>query len=309
MLNTGTRGVALAAAGFLALGLAACGDGNAAKGGSPSVAAASGDQLTQEKFNDYVEGFNKLIDDNWGVGPNYENYQKLNIPTKAADDSINFPENITTLEGAIEALKKGLAVRGNAQSAQTDAAVEKLVPQLEALLAQWKTLDPYYETRKYREDGLAQGKAADAGLKSAYQAALSGIDAFDAALTEHLRKRDAAQLETYRRTGHTDLANVMDAMQKADVFSDTVIKDNKTEADRLLPGLETAVAEVRKSQGAMAEDNANKTEFGQIATYLEGMIGYYRDYKQSGSESQRHSVVERYNDAVGEMDDIEHPAT
>jgi hypothetical protein len=298
-----------ASAGFMVLALAACRDNGGAKGGGSSVAATAGNEATQEKFNHYVEAFNKLVDDNWGVGPNFQNYELLDIPNKAADDSISFPENITTLESAISALKEGRALRGGQQAARTDAAVDKLLPQLEALLAQWKTLDPYYETRKYREDGLAQGKAADAALKTAYQGAVAGIQAFDAALTEYLRARDAAQLDAYRKAGRGELANLMDAMQKADHFTDAVMENNKVEADRLLPGVEAAVAEVRKSEAALPEDDANKTEFSQITTYLEGMIGYYRDWKQSDSESHREYVVDRYNDAVGQMDDVEHPAT
>ena len=309
MVKTGTRALALATAGLLTLGLAACGDGGAAKGGNASVAEVAGNQATQEKFNHYVEGFNKLIDDSWGVGSNFRNYQELDIPNKSPGDSIYFPENITTLEGAIEALKEGRALRGGDVAGPADAAVDTLLPRLEALLAQWKTLDPYYETRRYREDGLAQGKAADAGLKTAYQAAVDGIETFDAALTDYLRKRDVAQLEAYRKAGHGELAALMDAMQKADHFSDAVIAENRTEADRQLPALEAAVAEVRKAEGTLAADDGNKLEFKMIADYLDGMIGYYRDYKADGDDSDRERVVDRYNSAVGQMDDIEHPAT
>ncbi|RZJ23780.1 MAG: DUF3829 domain-containing protein, partial [Brevundimonas sp.] len=235
MVKTGTRALVLATAGMLTLGLAACGDGGAAKGGNASVAEAAGDEATQEKFNHYVEGFNKLIDDNWGVGSNFRSYQQLDIPAKSADDSISFPENITTLEGAIEALKEGRALRGDDLAGPADAAVDKLLPRLEALLTQWRTLDPYYETRRYREDGLAQGKAADAGLKTAYEAAIAEIEAFDATLTTYLRQRDAAQLTAYRNAGHGELANLMDAMQKADHFSDAVLAEDNATADRLLP--------------------------------------------------------------------------
>lgn len=307
MMKTGTRALVLATAGLLSLGLAACGEG-AGKEGTASVAEASGNQATQEKFNHYVEAYNKLIDDNWGVGTNFNNYQKLDIPNKSANDSIYFPENITTLEGAIEALKEGRALRGGDQATAADAAVDKLIPRLEALLTQWKTLDPYYESRRYREDGLAQGKAADAGLKAAYATAIAGVEEFNTALTEYLRARDAAQLNAYRAAGHGELATLMDAMQKADLFSDAVIADNKAEADRLLPGLEAAVAEVRKAEGTLAADDGNKTEFKLIADYLGSMIGDYRDYKHGGSDSDREGVVDSYNSAVDQMGDIEHPA-
>jgi hypothetical protein len=308
MLKTGTRALALATAGLLTLGLAACGDG-AAKGDNPSVAQAAGNQATQEKFNHYVEAFNKLIDDSWGIEKNFHSYQELDIPNKSAGDSIYFPENITTLEGALEALKAGRALRGGDLAGPADAAADKLIPKVEALLAQWKTLDPYYETRRYREDGLAQGKAADAGLKSAYEQTVTAISEFDTALTDYIRRRDAAQLQAYRAGGHAELASLMDAMQKADQFSDAVIENDRAGADRLLPGLEAAVAQVRRSEAALPAEDGNKIEFKMIADYLDGMIGYWRDFKQDGSDSDRQRVVERYNDAVEQMDDIEHPAT
>lgn len=308
MMKTGMRALALATASVLTLGLAACGDGAGKEGGAASVAEAAGSTATQEKFNHYVEGFNKLIDDNWGVSKNFHSYQQLDIPNKSASDSIYFPENITTLEGAIEALKEGRALNGGNQANAADAAVDKLLPRLEALLTQWRTLDPYYESRRYREDGLAQGKAADADLKSAYEAALAGIEEFDTALTQYLRARDEAQLAAYRAAGHGELASLMDAMQKADHFSDSVIEGNKAEADRQLPALEAAVAEVRKAEATLAADDGNKTEFNLIADYLESMIGNYRDYKQSDSDSDREDVVDSYNRAVGQMGDVEHPA-
>jgi exonuclease VII small subunit len=189
----------------MTMGLAACGQGDA-KGpdGKPqSVSAATGNEATQQKQGLYTEGFNKLIDEHWGVPENFDSYQKLDIPNADPTSSISFPENITTLETAIEKLKEGKALAGGNQSRRTDAAVDKLLPQLEALLAQWKTLDPYYESRAYREDGLAKGKAANAALMTAYQGAIAGIGELDAALSEYQRASNAAKIEALTKSGHT----------------------------------------------------------------------------------------------------------
>lgn len=294
----------------MTMGLAACGQGDAKGGadGSQSVSAAAGSELTQQKQSLYTEGFNKLIDDSWGVPNNFENYQKLDIPNASATSSISFPENITTLETAIEKLKEGKAFAGGTQSRRTDAAVDKLLPQLEALLAQWKTLDPYYESRAYREDGLAKGKAAHAALITAYQGAIAGISELDAALSEYQRASNAAKIEALTKSGHTAEASLIDAMQKADHFTTAVIEDKADEADRLLPEFVAAAAKLREAEAALPADNENKSEFGSIAGYVDSMIGSWRDYKQSKSDYERESIVDDYNRAIDRMGDVEMPA-
>lgn len=309
MSSTINRGIALAAVCAAALSAAACGQSDG-KASNPleNVAAAAGNQSADEKFGAYTEAFNKLIDDTWGVSTNFDRYQKLNIPNASADGSLSFPENISTLEGALEKLKEGRAARAGSVGAAADAAADKVIAQGDALLAQWKALDPYYESRAYREDGLAKGKAAHPALMAAYQGVLAGIDELDAALTQYLRARDAERIETYRKGGHTDAANVVNAMQIADHFSSAVIEKNIAEADRLLPSLEAAMAELRKSEQSMQSGADNKTEFSLISGYLTSMVGAWRDYKQQPDDSDRERVVDQYNSAVQQMNDIEFPA-
>lgn len=303
-----SRTAVLALAAGLTLGVAACGNQGENGGKAQSVAAASGSEAVQEKFSHYTDGFNDLIDDNWGVSKQFASYSELNIPGASASGSIYFPENISNLERALAKLKEGRALSGGDKSARADAAVDKVLAQGAVLLTQWQTLEPYYETRAYREDGLAKGKAAHPALISAYESTIAAIDELDAALTEYLRARDAARVEAYRKGGHTDAANVMQAMQLADHFSTAVIDKNVAEADRLLPQLEAALVELRKSEAAMASGAENKVEFDLISGYLGRMVGSWRDYKQDQDDSDRETIVDQYNDAVEQMNDIEFPA-
>ena len=306
--RTAVSAMALACA--MTMGLAACGQSDAqggASGKAESVSAAAGSETTQQKQGLYTEGFNKLIDEHWGVPENFDKYQKLNIPNANPTSSISFPENITTLETAIEKLKEGKALASGNQSQRTDAAVEKLLPQLEALLVQWKALDPYYESRAYREDGLAQGKAAHAALMTTYQGAVAGISELDAALTEYQRASNAAKMAALTKAGHTAEANLIDAMQKADHFTSAVIGDNAAEADRLLPEFVVAAAKLRTAEAGLAADAENKSEFSSIAGNIDSMIGSWRDYKQSKSDYERESIVDDYNRAISRMNDVEMP--
>ena len=309
MSSTMKRGAALAAVCLAALSVAACGQSDG-KNGNPlaNVVAAAGGQSVEEKFSAYTDGFNQLIDDFSGVSANFDRYQKLNIPNASPNGSFSFPENITTLEAALEKLKEGRALRGGSAGAAADAAADKVIAQGGALLAQWKELDPYYEARTYREDGLAKGKAAHPALMTAYEGTLSSITELDAALSQFLRARDAERIEKYRKAGHTDAANVINAMQIADHFSSAVIEKNVVEADRLLPSLEAALAELRKSEQAMTADAANKTEFSQISGNLNSMVGAWRDYKQKPDDSDRERIIDQYNSAVEQMNDVEFPA-
>ena len=295
----------------MTMGLAACGQGDGKpgpNGKTESVRAASGDEATQQKFGLYTEAFNKLIDEHWGVPENFGKYEKLNLPTANPSSSIYFPENITTLEQAIAKLKEGRALSGGGKSQRADAAVDKLIPQLEALLAQWKTLDPYFESRAYRDDGLAKAKAAHPAQTQAYQGSVAGIEQLDVALSEYQRASNAAKMEAMRKGGHAAEASLLDAMQKADLFTNAVMEDNKAEADAQLPAMEAAIAKLREEQAKMPADNSNKSYLSSIADNLSGMVGAYRDFKQSNSDSYRESVVDRYNSAIGNMNRVELPA-
>lgn len=291
------------------MGLAACGQGDGKnKDGRPqSVAAAAGDEANQEKLNAYTDAFNDLIDEHWGVPHYFSEYQERDIPNAATSSSIYFPENISHLERALAKLKQGKALSGGALSRRADAAVEKLIPQLEALLTQWRALDPYYESRAYREDGLAKGKAAHAALMTAYQGSVAAIGELDAALTEYQRARNAARMAALVKGGHTAEANLIDAMQKADHFTTAVIEENTAEADRLLPEFEAAATRLRETEAGLAAGADNKTEFSLISGYLNSMIGAWRDYKQDKSTSRLESIVDNYNRAIEQMNDVEMP--
>ncbi len=293
-----------------ALSLAACGDskGNAENPAPKSVAQAAGNEATQEKMSLYIDAFNALIHDHWGVSKKFEEYQKLNIPAASASANLYFPENISHLERAIAKLKEGRALNGGSQGKKADEATDKLIPQLEALLAQWQALDPYFESRAYRDDSLAKAKEAHPALMQAYQGSVAGIEELDVALSEYQRASNAAKLEVMRKGGHTAEASLLDAMQKADLFTNAVMEDNKAEADAQLPAMEAAIATLREEQAKLPADNSNKSYLSSIADNLTGMVGAYRDLKQSNSDSYRERVVDRYNSAIGNMNRVELPA-
>lgn len=304
------RGAALAAVYMSALTLAACGQPDGKASGNPleNVVASASGEAEAEKFNAYTDAFNTLIDDNWGVASNFEKYSNLNIPAANASGNIHFFENASSLERALTKLKEGRALKGGSTSGAADTAADKVIATGEKLLAQWKELTPYYETRAYREDSLGKGKAAHESLVANYKATLAAIDELDSALTTYLRARSEKRIADFRKAGHEDAANVSEAMQIADFFSSAVIEENVAEADRLLPQLEASLTKLRASEAALPANDSNKAEFDLINGYLSSMVGAWRDYKQSPDDRHREKVVDQYNSAIGQFDDIEFPA-
>ena len=266
--------------------------------------ASSNTQERADKFNEYSEAFNKLIDDNWGVSKMAAKYEEIDIPGAKPSDSINFPENMTVLETAIESLKRGRA--GTGDHAETaDAAVDKLLPAAEKLLAQWKTLEPYFSSKAYREDKLAKAKSMHADLVASYKATLDGIQLLDAALTDHQRARNQAEMDSLKSEGNMAGYHTVHSMQLADLLVTATQKKDLATAEKLLPELEASVAELTKAGAALPQTDQNKSEIDSIQGRLNAMIGDYREFKQSKRDSYVESMVGAYNDAIGDYNDVD----
>lgn len=273
---------------------------------APATAPAA--ESASAKFNAYTEGYNKLIDENWGVREMFEDHKEKALANASPSDEISFPENMSTLEAAITKLKEGRAVATSAGNArEADAAVDALLVPASALLAQWKVLTPYFETRAYRADQLAQYKAADAELTRNYEATLKAIDTLDAALTVHQRAQSVARADAFKKAGDMPLYHATDTMRLAELFVTAAMDEKTAEADTLLPQLEASLTALGTAHGAMAADAANRYEVGRVHQYVGSMIGGYRDFQQSGDASDMESVVDAYNNAIEEYGDIESP--
>lgn len=269
-----------------------------------AASAVSGDEAVKEKFNAYNAAFNKLVDDSWGVGENFKRYSKRNPANQDPSGNVFFSENVSTLEQAVGKLKEGRAINAGGKDAENaDAKVDALLPKLEALLAQWKELKPYFDTKAYRDDKLAKMKAADATLRANYEASLAAIEDFDATLTAYGRARAEARLADLKKSGDMPMYYTVQSMQLADYLVTAAGEDDMDKADELLPQLEASLAELGKAQPTMSDEGVasfNKNHVGRIHTLLGQMIGEYRDYKQSGKADDGSDMIEKYNDAIEE---------
>ena len=308
--NTYTRSAIIAAACSALLAVAACGKSEqpAANGESTEVATAVAESPdAQQKYGSYAEGFNELIG-TFGVAYQYETYQKQNIASAQPSATINFPANITLLERGLAKIKEGRALNGGNSAAAADAAADKLIQNGEALVAKVKELAPYYETRGYREDALAKGKAAHADLVAAYEGTLAAIDELDTILTEQNRARNAKNIADLRKAGEDNAANLVEASSEAELLVSHALAGKIAEADAVLPKLEAALTKLRDSHAKMSDSDMSKMHYSMTTDALTSLVGSYRDFKQSPSDSNKDALLRNYNQSVEASNRVELPA-
>ena len=306
-----TRAGLLAAACASALALSACGqnDGasNTGTSGSSASASAAPSQQAIEKYNAYTDGYNELIG-TFGAAYQYDRYQRLNIPAAAASADLNFPANVTLFERAIGKIKQGRAVNGGNGAAAADAAADKVIASGEALIAKWKELEPYYQSKAYRDDALAKGKAAHTEIVAAYEGLLAGIDELDTVLTEQARAQNAQRIADLRKSGEDNAANLIDASAQAEILVSHALADKLPEADAGLANLEAAIAKARETQGKMSDGDINKSHYDMTLDALTDVVGAFRNLKQSPSDSNKEAVLRAYNESVTAMNRADLPA-
>lgn len=308
---TKTRAGLLAAACASALALSACGqnDGaaNSSATGSAAASAAAQSPKALEKYGAYSEGYNDLIG-TFGAAYQYDRYQRLNIPAAAASADLNFPANVTLFERAIAKFKEGRAINGGNATTAADAAADKIIASGEALIAQWKELEPYYQSKAYRDDALAKGKAAHTEVVAAYEGLLGGIDELDTVLTEQGRAQNAQRIADLRKSGEDNAANLIDASAQAEILVSHALADKIPEADAGLANLEAAIAKARETQAKMSDGDINKSHYDMTLDALTDVVGAFRNLKQSPGDSNKEAVLRAYNESVTAMNRADLPA-
>lgn len=299
------QGVALA--GLFMLG--ACGGSGSGSGGSGngSVEAVTTSPATAAKLSAYTEAYNALIE-TFGLPATAKDYKEARVASRSPSETITISNG--WLENEADKLKAARALPG--ALGPVDAAAEKLDTALQKVLARLKPLYAYYNTKAYRADGLKRGKAEDAQMIAEFDAALTAMDEFNAALVKQRRAGADAELAALKKGGDMVAYNTKLAMQQGE---DLVSLFNKPEdlrdpavfakGDVLVASLEKLLADQQK---AIADAKTRAKEpietsrlgvSGLVADMLGLMIGQYRQVKQSHSAHDAQMMVDSYNRAVG----------
>lgn len=297
------QGVALA--GLFMLG--ACGGAGSGSGGNGSVEAVATSPATAAKLSAYTEAYNALID-TFGLPETAKDYREARVASRSPGETITIQEGrIEYAEGKLKAARALPGALG-----PVDAAAEALDNALQKVMARLKPLYAYYNTRAYRADALKRGKAEDAQMTAEFDAALTAMDAFNAALTSQRRAGAEAELATLKQSGDTVAYNTKLAMQQAE---DLVGLFDKPEdlrdpavfarGDALAGSLEKLLADQQKAIAdakAKAKEPVETSRLGistLVVDMLGSMIGQYRELKQTHATHDAQMMVDSYNRAVG----------
>ena len=202
-------------------------------------------------------------------------------------------------------------------SKAVDQAADTLIADLDKVLARLRPLQVYYDSKAYREDGLARGKSEDPLMKAEFQTALADMDAFSEALKAERNKHLAVELTALKARGDLLAYNSKLALQQSESLVDLFkspedLSDPATLAkgDAIVAQLETTLADQRKAYAeAKAKTGGQIGPTRQIAAdQLTSMIGNYRDLKQSRSAEDFNMMQRNYNSAV-ELLNLPQPIT
>ncbi len=287
--------------------LTACGKGsdkNATGTGAISAAGQGEKAGTREsdKINAYTEAYNKLIG-TFGLQQTRERYFQQNIARRKPTDSISITEG--WLDQALALFKKGRANKAGGLK-ELDEAADAVITPLGIVTAQLKELEIYYTSKAYKDDALAKGIAADAGLRANFDAAVAAAEKFSAVLGREEKKRNAAQLEELKSRGdlvgyQTKLA-LMQGQDLLDLFGSPQEINNAEQykkGDALVVTLEKTLAEQRKVYAAAQGDKKPPSSYHEsVASYLTSLLGHYRELKQSKKVDEANQMVKDYNSAI-----------
>ncbi len=266
------------------------------------IAASAKNPTDMAKVSAYTEGFNKLVG-TYGLVETADDYAKADIPRQSAQDSIIVSAG--WIEQAQDALKSARAMPGGSKA--VDQAADTLIADLDKVLARLRPLQVYYDSKAYREDGLARGKSEDPLMKAEFQTALTDMDAFSEALKAERNKHLAVELKALKARGDLLAYNSKLALQQSESLVDLFrspedLSDPATLAkgDAIVAQLETTLADQRKAYAeAKAKTGGQIGPTRQIAAdQLTSMIGNYRDLKRSRSAEDFNMMQRNYNSAV-----------
>ena len=297
--------------------LAACGksvDDAATSAGAAVSAAANSvksaangagvdtEASTSAKLNAYTQGYNKLIG-TFGLPETQERYLKMNITKRKASENLSITDGWIDL--ANEQLKKGRKLPASGLD-ELDKSADKLIASLDGLVGQLKDLNVYYEGKAYKEDDLAKGKAADAGVREAFAGSTTAMQQFSDVLGREEKKRSAAVLAKLKASGDTLGYGTKLGLQQAEEI--VALFDNEQDirdpakyqaADAQVVLLEKTLADQRAAY-EVAKDKDPKPDSGHesTASSLVSFVGSYRAMKQSKEPKAFNDMVKKYNSAI-----------
>jgi len=280
----------------ICLMLAACGQfsGN----GSSASGGASTD--TEATIGRYVAAYNKLADDS-GVYETQRNYAELNVANASTSDELFFTD--IALTQGLKAMRDARAASKG--PAELDAAADKVIAAIDAVTKRTAGLTTYYQSKAYRTDNLARGKAENAPMKAEFAAAAEATEAFQKLLDRERRALDIRQLEVLKASGdaprYLATRSVSEAKELMDAFpTDSSLGDSKryVAADASVAKLEATLKELATAKADPKLSPPLVAVYDSLMLRLNMAIAEYRSLRKSKSAEDFNGMVEQYNGAI-----------
>ncbi len=293
------------------LALAACNGGvsgnnsTAAVGGDAEAVTEAGSQESA-KLAAYTQAYNKLIG-TFGLTETAKRYEDAEVSEKTGSSNVSITDG--WISQGRDALNKAIESPGDLGKA--DAAAKALRDTLDPLLKRLDALKIYYDSKAYKEDALARGKAEDAPMRADFTRALDALHAFDAQITILQRARDEKMIAEFKAKGDLLSFNSKTALRQAE---DLVNLFNKPEdlkdpaviakGNAQITVLEKTLSDLRaetekaKASGGDADRTRSLIYHGQVADYLTSLVGKYRELREDGDADDRNSMIDYYNRAI-----------
>jgi len=260
----------------------------------------------QAKLNAYTTALNTLIGE-YGLAKTLSNYAEEDVAHKGVTDSTSI------YDGRLDEARTELKTARNLPGAMSDvdASADKVLSDLDRVLARMTGLKAYYTSKGFKEDGGARGKAEDPLLQADFKAGVADLDRLNGIVDARRKVRARAELAMLKARGDHLGYDTKLALQEAE----TVVGLFKTPADLKNPAiLAQADAQIALMNKVLADQRQDLIKarqddkgpnsyrldnYGRIADGLNKFIGDYRDLKQNGTPQAINSAIADFNDAVG----------
>lgn len=268
------------------------------------------------KLSAYTKAMNRMIGitspvarQQHRIASDLGRYLALNIPEAKTTASIAFPESISMLNGAAEYIEKGLAIEAGGIE-DVDQKAKVFAENARQLAKQLADLKPYYDSRSYKEDNFAKGRAAHNELVQSYKNTIAAMDTFDSALKKARRVAAEQRVEVLKTEGKLVQYNLelafLQAQDLLTVFenNNNPAKVNLAAADEVARKLMDTVTHLTTALDAVPEQDKsgrNSMYYSSaktVADKLGKMVGKYRDFKDSKDVRKLNDMLYAYNSAI-----------
>lgn len=288
-----------------------------ASASSPTAVRADAAE-NSERYNDYVEAHNHLLDWFYGSTQGMEDllaqYRRQRLGSRSGGRSEpTLYLNVSRLGNHVRALEQGVAQAPRSGADALDQLAARMLGNSRSLLNVGRELEDYVVSRRYVEDGFARGRELDAPLIKGWEQLIADQAALSAALSESERRNRLQAIEAARKRGDeagalTDEAmlhasDLLELLQRPEDLSD---KTKVARADVLLAALERALQGLRQHtrDSQAGSDRGNRYLQSLIADRLTQVVGSYRALKSAWRPGEREfkDMFDAYNRAVRHFD-------